>query len=305
MLTRKDTMGKKGKRYWINLIIFVLFLFCIAFVFVLSLASYKSIRNFLHPQRRQRSVDNTPEKFGIEYENIQLVTKDGIELAAWYTPSKNGALILVGHGHSDSRSPEHFAMYARNGYGVLAWDFRAHGESSGEDSTIGYYESLDVEAALNFGLQQKNIEHIGAWGGSMGGAAVLETASRREEIEAVVLDSTFATLEDELNKLISSKIFLPFVRFFAEKETGLNIDMLRPVDRIKEISPRPVMIIQGEEDPVIPIDSAQILYEAAGDPRFLWTETGVGHVGMYSVYPVLYEAQVISFFDRYLLNNSE
>ena len=295
-------MGKQEKRYWLNLIFFLLFVFCIAFVFVLSLASYISTKNYLHPQRRQRSEDNTPEKYGVIFENVRLVTQDGIELAAWYTPSKNGALILVGHGHSDSRSPAQYAMYARNGYGVLAWDFRAHGESSGEQSTLGYFESFDVEAALEFGLQQANIEHIGAWGGSMGGAAVLETASRREEIEAVVIDSTFATLEDQLQKAISSKIFLPFVRFFAEKETGVKIDMLRPVDRIKEISPRPIMIIQGETDPVIPADSAQILYEAAGDPRFLWTEAGVDHVGMYSVYPELYEDQVISFFDRYLLN---
>jgi len=253
----------KDKRYWFNLTVFALFVSCISMVFVVALAAYNSTKGYLHPQRQLRLEDDTPEKYGVAFENIQLVTSDGIELAAWYTPSENGALILVGHGHSDIRSPMLYAMYAQNGYGVLAWDFRAHGESGGEYSTLGYYEALDVEAALEFGLRQANVEHIGAWGGSMGGVAVLETTSRREEIEALVIDSAFATLEDELKWVVTSNIFLPFIRFFAENETGLKIEMLRPVDRIKAISPRPVMIIQGEADNVIPVDSAKKLYEAA------------------------------------------
>lgn len=304
-MVRNDNLGLKEKRYWFNLIVFFLFVSGMAFVFTIALASYNSTKGYLHPQRQQRLVDDTPEKFGITFENVRLVTRDGIELAAWYTPSENGALILVAHGHSDMRSPMLYSMYAKNGYGVLAWDFRAHGESGGEHSTLGYYEALDVEAALEYGLQQANVEHIGAWGGSMGGVAVLEATARREEIEAVVIDSAFATLEDELKWVVTSNIFLPFVRFFAEKETGVKLDILRPVDRIKAISPRPIMIIQGEEDNMIPVDSAQKLYEAAGDPRYLWTEVGVNHVGMYSMYPEMYEDVVVNFFDVYLLQIHE
>ena len=304
-MVRKDRMEMKEKRYWFNLMVFFLIVSGMAIVFVIALASYNSTKGYLHPQRQQRLVDDTPEKFGITFENVQLVTRDGIELAAWYTPSENGALILVAHGHSDMRSPMLYSMYAQNGYGVLAWDFRAHGESGGEHSTLGYYEALDVEAALEYGLQQANVEHIGAWGGSMGGVAVLEATARREEIEAVVIDSAFATLEDELKWVVTSNIFLPFVRFFAEKETGVKLDTLRPVDRIKVISPRPIMIIQGEEDNVIPVDSAQKLYEAAGGPRYLWTEAGVNHVGMYSMYPEMYEDVVVNFFDVYLLHIHE
>jgi fermentation-respiration switch protein FrsA (DUF1100 family) len=234
-----------------------------------------------------------------------LVTADGIELAAWYTPPKNGVLILVGHGHGDHRSVNQYALYVHNGYGVLAWDFRAHGESGGELSTLGYLEALDVEAALEYGLQQADVEHIGAWGGSMGGAAVLELAARRTEIEAVVVDSVFPTLEDELSWAVTKEIFIPFIRYFAERETGLDLEMLRPVDRIQDISPRPVLIIQGEADTMIPPDSAQRLYNNSGDPRYLWTEAGVGHVGMYSSYPEKYEQRVIGFFDDYLLQGNE
>ena len=295
----------KGWRYWFNLGAFGLFVFSGVILVSITIASYKSTIIYLHPQRQGQSENETPDVYGIDYEDIFLITRDGIELAAWYTPSENGALILIAHGHGDRRSMDQYSLYAQNGYGVLAWDFRAHGESGGELSTLGYHEALDVEAALDYGLSQKGVEQIGAWGGSMGGVAVLEAASRRLEIEAIVLDSAFPTLEDELKWRVTRRIFLPFVRFIGEREAGLDMDMLRPVDRIGEISPRPVLIIQGEADSMIPEDSAQRLYEAAGDPRYLWTEAGVSHVGMYNAYPEKYEERVIGFFDDYLLQRSE
>jgi fermentation-respiration switch protein FrsA (DUF1100 family) len=298
-------MRKKGWRYWFNLGAFGLVVFSAVIIVSIAAASYKTTSRYLHPQRHNQSDKETPDLYGIAYEEIRLVTVDGIELEAWYTPPENGALILIAHGYGDRRSVEQYVLYAQNGYGVLAWDFRAHGESGGEMSTLGYHEALDVEAALDFGLRQADVEHIGAWGGSMGGVAVLEAASRRAEIEAVVVDSAFPTLEDELRWAVSSSVFLPFIRFFAERETGVDLDMFRPIDRIGEISPRPVMIIQGEEDSMIPVDSAHRLYEAAGDPRYLWTEAGVNHVGMYYAHPEKYEEWVVGFFDDYLLQRSE
>ena len=298
-------MTMKGWRYWFNLWVFGLVVLSVVFIVSVATVSYRSISVYLHPRRQMLSENETPDVYGVAYENIQLVASDGIELAAWYTPSENGALILVAHGHGDKRPVNQYVLYAQNGYGVLAWDFRAHGESGGEVSTLGYYEALDVEAALEYVLQQEGVEHIGAWGGSMGGVAVLEVSSRRVEIEAVVLDSAFPTLEDEVRWAVTKSAFLPFIRFFAEKEAKFDMDLLRPVDRIGDISPRPIMIIQGEADSMIPADSGQRLFEAAGEPRYLWTEAGVNHVGMYSMHSEEYEEKVVGFFNEYLLQKDE
>ena len=298
-------MTMKGWRYWINLWVFGLVVLSVVFIVSVATVSYRSISVYLHPRRQMLSENETPDVYGVAYENIRLVASDGIELAAWYTPSENGALILVAHGHGDKRSVNQYVLYAQNGYGVLAWDFRAHGESGGEVSTLGYYEALDVEAALEYVLQQEGVEHIGAWGGSMGGVAVLEVSSRRVEIEAVVLDSAFPTLEDEVRWAVTKSAFLPFIRFFAEKEAEFDMDLLRPVDRIGDISPRPIMIIQGEADSMIPADSGQRLFEAAGEPRYLWTEAGVNHIGMYSMHSEEYEEKVVGFFNEYLLQKDE
>lgn len=292
-------------RYWLNLLIFGLAALLLTGLAGVIVTAYQSTQSYLHPPRRQLTGLDTPAALGIDYQEVDLVTRDGIKLAAWYSPPSNGAVILIGHGLADARSALLYAMFAENGYGVLAWDFRAHGESRGDLSTLGYKEALDVEAALDFSLDQEAVRQVGAWGGSMGGAAVIRAASGRNEIEAVVVDSAYACLEDELIWLANYDIVTPFIRFFAERQTGLKIRDICPERQIGQISPRPVLIIHGEEDPVIPVNAAERLFEAAGEPRFLWTEAAVGHVGMRSTYPEIYEQRVVGFFDDHLLNNTQ
>ena len=77
--------------------------------------------------------------------------------------------------------------------------------------------------------------------------------------------------------------------------------MVRPVDDIMRISPRPVFLIQGMGDGMVPLNSAERLYEAAGEPRQLWTENDVPHLNMYAFYKTRYTKRVIKFFDEYLL----
>jgi dipeptidyl aminopeptidase/acylaminoacyl peptidase len=90
----------------------------------------------------------------IPYEEITLRTTDGILLSAWYTPPLEDTLILVGHGYASVRSAELHALFARHGFGVLSWDFRARGKSQGALCTAGRAEALDVEAALDYALAQ-------------------------------------------------------------------------------------------------------------------------------------------------------
>ena len=61
---------------------------------------------------------------------------------------------------------------------MLAWDFRAHGKSGGEFSSLGYYEVRDVKAALDYALAQPDVKHIGAWGGSMGAVTMIRAAAQ-------------------------------------------------------------------------------------------------------------------------------
>ncbi len=253
-----------------------------------------------HPPRVRRSLDETPALWAIPYESVTLTTADGLTLAAWYTPPRHNALILVGHGYANRRLAEMHALFARHDYGVLSWDFRAHGRSQGQLCTVGYYEVRDVEAALDFALAQPGVEWIGMWGGSMGGIAAIGAASQRPEIRAIVADSVPSTLDGALQAYVRPAILQPFFRYFAERETGLSIHVVRPVDQVAQVSPRPVYFIQGTADSHIPVESAQHLYQAAGEPRLLWLEPGAGHLETYWSQPDEYERRVIAFFDAAL-----
>jgi fermentation-respiration switch protein FrsA (DUF1100 family) len=262
--------------------------------------SYQQTISYLHPAR-QTASGALLNASGIDFKDVELMTEDNVKLSAWYTPPKNGAVILVAHGYGDKRPEDFYALFASHGYGVIAWDFRAHGKSEGEFSSLGYYEMLDAKAALDFVLAQPGVEHVGAWGGSMGAVTMIRATAHYPEIEALVADSPFATLQDEMDLRVPFPIMRSLIRFFAERKSGVTLDRVSPVDDIARIGPRPVFIIQGMADGMVPLDSAQRLYEAAGEPRQLWVEKDVPHLNMYAYYKTRYTKRVIRFFDEYLL----
>ena len=258
------------------------------------------VNNILHPSR-VLPPGNTLRKYKIPYQSVDLITEDGIRLSAWYTPPRNGALILLAHGYGDNRPEWIHALFAKKGFGVISWDARAHGESGGEVSTIGYLEVLDVKAALDYVLAQPGVEHVGAWGGSMGAATIIRAAARFPQIEAVFADSSFTSLDEEVNYLVPYSLINPLAKFIATTETGLSLDEVAPLNDIGKISPRPVYIVQGMADTVAPPDSGEKLYNAANEPRFLWEKENVPHMQMYLDNPRRYQRRMVDFFDEWLL----
>lgn len=258
------------------------------------------VNDALHPPRRTPQ-GKTLRKYNIPYQSLDLITEDGVRLSAWYTPPRKGALILLAHGYGNDRPEWVHEMLARKGYGVLAWDARAHGESDGDISTIGYLEVLDVRAALDYALAQPDVEHVGAWGGSMGAATLVRATARYPEIEALFIDSSFASLEDVFDFLVPYPLINPLAKFITQLRTGINMDDVSPVDDIGKISPRPVYIVQSAGDAVAPPDSGEKLFNAAGEPRFLWVEEKVPHMQTFLDDPRRYKRRLIDFFDEWLL----
>lgn len=287
-------------QYWARLLAVTLFTLLITAAGTVTWVSYDRTLGYLHP-RRDIASGELLQASGIEFQDIELLTEDQVRISAWYTPSQNGTVILVAHGYGDKRLESFHALFASHGYGVVSWDFRAHGKSEGEFCSLGYYEVLDAKTALDFARAQPGVERVGAWGGSMGAVTMIRTAAQYPEIEALVADSPYVTLEEEMNLRVPFPVMRSLIHFFAERESGVTLDQVRPVDDIGRISPRPVFLIQGMQDGMVPLDSAQRLYDAAGEPRQLWVEDDVPHLGMYSYYKTEYTQRVIKFFDEYLL----
>ena len=273
-----------------------------ALAFLIILVGLAQVNNALHPPRIV-PPGNTLRESRIEFQHLDLITEDGIRLSAWYTPPRKGAVILLAHGYGDNRPEWVYVMLAKKGYGVLSWDARAHGESDGEISTVGYLEVLDVKAALDFVLAQPDVSHVGAWGGSMGGATLIRATAQFPEIEALFVDSSFASLDDEFNYLVPYPVINPLAKFLAEWQTGFSIKDLDLVKDIARIGPRPVYIVHSLGDTVAPPDAGEKLFNAANEPRFLWVEEDAAHLSIHLVNERRYQRRLIGFFDEWLLGN--
>lgn len=271
----------------------------------LTLAGTATLAHLLTSPRRLRTVARRePEGTA---EEVTFRTADGLLLHGWYLapPAPRDALIIC-HG---------FAMHCHEllglaaalrdrGHAVLIFDFRAHGTSEGARSTIGYRETADIVAALDYVEARPEVADlpIGVAGISMGAAATLQAAAREPRIAAVAADSSFAALRDIASNgvrtfcRVPAYPFTPLILRFSELLAGARIAVNAPIDAVGRIAPRPLLIIHDATDRFIPVENAHVLYAAAGEPKELWVGTGLGHASLWVCAPDEYAARLDRFF---------
>lgn len=244
-----------------------------------------------HPPRYPLSMP--PSDFGLEYEEVTLKTFDGVVLKGWFIPSpvvKEAApAVVLCHGLGANRSDfTDLAGYlVRRGFHILLFDFRAHGDSGGRRSSFGYTEKEDLRSAIRYLEKRKEVdpERVAVYGFSMGAAVAVMTAAEEDSIKAVVSDSSFTNLRDQginLLKTAYGKWATPLVYpllWTYRLYFRINPDIVSPLEHISMISPRPVLIIGGEEDEQMPASDAQRLFTVAGKPKELWLVPGAVHGG--------------------------
>lgn len=231
---------------------------------------------------------------------VSFATRDGVMLHGSFAPSRNGVTVVLAHGHGATRAqmyPE-MVFFEDHGFGVLAFDWRGHGESSGESSTRGSQERLDLIAALDFLGREPGVDarRIGVVGFSRGGSVAIEVAARDPRISAVVAEAASVSLITALKRDIGWPRYVPdWPLRWAARRAGLDV-AFAPIETVARISPRPVLIIQGTRDDSVPVSDALSLYEAAGEPRQLWLVEGAAHGDYIAVAPFEYRATLLPFF---------
>ena len=305
-----NTPSRRNLVYWRNLILFGLgVLLIVASSLGVWLARERAI-GLVHPSHS--TPKRTPAEVGIEsWQEVSFQTEDGLTLYGWYVPTENGAVVILVHGLGGNRSQllDDAALLVEAGYGALLLDLRNSGASEGDVTTLGHLEALDVGGALTFVQAQPEAdpERIGLLGHSMGGATAILAAARYPQIAAVVAESTFTSVKDNVADSLRALTglppfpFAPLVIWFGELEAGIDIGQVAPVDVIGTISPRPVLIVHGERDKLVSPENGPRLYEAAGEPKELYLVPDGGHANLIPAHPEEYRRRVMGFFDRYLL----
>lgn len=256
--------------------------------------------------------EETPADYNLPFEDVEIVTPDGLKLVGWFVPAQNGAVILMQHGYKSTRKEllNEAAMMVRHGYGILLTTVRAHDHSEGEMITFGMNEVNDLEAWYQYLLTRADVdpEKIGILGNSYGGMLAIQFAAQNENIKAVVASCAFSSLNDTVETSVEyftdlpAFPFAPLIVFWAEQETGFKTEDIDATQWIAQISPRPVFLMQGGADVVISAESGQRLYDAAGEPKELWFDPDLGHVEFDKERAVEFEQRVAAFFDQYLLD---
>lgn len=250
----------------------------------------------------------TPAELGLpDARLVQIRPRPGQSLAAWYAPSRNGAAILLLQGHWQGRDGmlDEAKMLARHGYGLMLLDPHP---CAGPDvvHTLGHDEVADVAAAIDFMAQQPDIDpgRIGVLGYSIGGVIAVESAARIPRIQAIVAEGNFHDLTTNITPRGAQDTFIGsaarwLIIFFYRYYTGLDPDLVKPINSVAKISPRPLFLIAGEAEAGANHTLAQ--FEAAGQPKELWLVPEAGHGGYQQRWPEAYERRIIGFFDRSLL----
>lgn len=251
----------------------------------------------------------TPFELGIPFENVAFHNSQSLRLNGWWLdrPATRKVVVLCpGYGRNKSDLLGIGSHLWKAGYNVLMFDFRDQGESEPAVATIGHFERLDLEAALDYIHSRIQNAEIGAVGYSMGAAVAIMTAATRPDIRVLVADSSFADLSQILRIIFKQVIRLPATPLFEITEllvrlrARYHISSVRPVDYIGKIAPRPIMIIHGDRDGIAPIADAHALYAAAGDPKKLWITSDTGHCGTYFLDRQIYIDKVVGFFMEWL-----
>jgi dipeptidyl aminopeptidase/acylaminoacyl peptidase len=244
-----------------------------------------------HPPEVESGL--TPSDFNVSHESVTFTTSDDVKLSGWFIPSARGTssvpTVIFAHGYPAEKGDLlPFALQFRDSFNLFLFDFRSFGDSEGAVTTIGQREVKDMHAAVSY-LQSRDIDRIGAWGFSMGGAVSLMHAAEHGSLDAVVSEASYANLE-----LLAKRQFrIPIVRTvlarvldgWARIVYGVSLRDPSPLGALDSIG-TPTLITHGIADPVIPVTHARKLQAAAADNGAVavWVRTGGGHGGFSGAY---------------------
>jgi predicted acyl esterase len=281
-----------------------------------------------------------PTLAGFEKSEHRVAMDDGAVLAATlYVPRESlggcdhrpvpTPAIVMFHGLGGSRADMNRlaeSSFANQGYVVLTFDTRGHGESTGLWSLVGPREVADYRALLTWLTARPEVDaaHVGAWGISLGGGAVWRSVVEGLPIAAVETVETWSDLASALlpQNLVKSGLAFGFLNLVPTERQAPEIRALRDdalnstnTEQLRlfaqsrssrgELSSvrTPAFVFQGRRDFAFGLDQGVEAYRMLAGPKRLYIGP-FGHVP--STFPgpdlnvVL--AQGADWFARFLKN---
>lgn len=272
----------------------------------------------------------TPSQMGMDFENVQFPAQDSVRLSGWYIPAAatnqaNGGTIILAHGWLWNRLGDAAADLAADlsgttpvellrlahtlhceGYNVLMFDLRNHGESASHPPvTFGQSESNDLLGALAY-LQTRpdvDIDRVGVIGFSLGANALLYALPLTEQIRAAIAvqPSTAAVYADGYSRDLlglPGKALLPVVKMAYSSLSGVRLNALQPGFAAAGAGATPVLFVQCHDDKWgSAADAERLRLATPGGEGPIYVD-GVHHYDGYQ-YLIENPAVALAFLDKY------
>ena len=265
-------------------------------------------------------------------EEVRFRSFDGISLRGmWIRASqdrrRNKTIIFCHEYGSDMYSCIRYTRaLVEDGFDVFTFDFRGHGASSCPKNYRPLQWPSDKELNDVLGAcayvedvlsSEGESPKIGLFGVSRGAAAGILAASSDTNIAAIVCDGAFSTTETLVTlmkrwasifgrvKLVYENHPEAYWRFLlwcmmriAQPKLSRRFPSVRKA--LEYMIPRPIMFIHGERDNYIRPDQAQLLHNAAAEPKYLWIVPSAKHNQSVVTSPKEYATRTVAFFRKYL-----
>lgn len=277
----------------------------------------------------QSPLFDEPANHGLDFENVQLETSDGVMIRGWLIKGGADKVIIESHfGVQCNRggwSPKgkglmtpwkkdiQFLRQARylseRGYSVLMYDFRGHGESDlGPVPWVswGPEEAKDVIAAVDYvsGRADFNGASIGLLSICMGSAATAYAYGMEDGLANRPAIKAQIAVQPLLYSCFVEALGMPrFLQRAGARVTKqrLGFDLAEPnfLDHVSKISV-PTLLVQNRHDPWTRLDMVHAYYdklEVEKELRFLDIEKS-----RFAAYDYLgsHPEEIMDWFDRHL-----
>ena len=225
----------------------------------------------------------------IESDGLRLWAHIGCPVGTGLSSRRRGLVLVHGFptgarwAESSGRTYPDFAdrLAAEADWTVLAFNFRGTGESEGDFSMGGWL--ADLRAAIAHLRRQPDIEGVWLAGFRTGGTLAICAAAEDPDVRGV---ATFGAPADFDAWSADPRRFLRQARELGVIRTpgfpddvaawGQELKGTHAVSVVHQLPPRPLMVVHGTLDDVVPLSDARVLADSAPGSE-LRVITGAGH----------------------------
>ena len=195
------------------------------------------------------------------------------------------------------------------GFNVIAPDLRAHGKSSGQYVSMGYFDKDDIVLWINKAIELFGVDcQIVLFGESMGGATVLMASELNlpSNVKCVVADSAYSNAYQAFEYLVEKRgflpafLFLPVANFFSKVFSGCDLKKASPIDSVKKTT-LPILFFHGSNDKFVPAYMSKDMFDVSNKKICsIYLTKGAGHIQSFAKDPEGYKKVMTCFIKKWI-----